>query len=292
MSSRRDERIAPTGHYTAYVWKRKGYPFAELFATKEGAVLFHAYRALVESISPRPANVPRLEDMLEYRHLLLDRAADLLRPTLIVELGAGLSRRGVTFASRGVPYLEIDLPGMVAAKGRRIEAAPPGVRSLLESSYRLVAHDLLAPDFPAFLTDALRGQERAVVIAEGVLGYFPVPERRLLASTVARALGAAEEGHFLFDLRDQAHAKAAASTVRTLKWASSLVTRGRGLREDFEDSDAIRAFLREAGFDAMDTVEPAPPHLRRFAMPNRVWRAHAVRRTPGSPAEEEPSAPS
>lgn len=289
MSASRDERIAPTGHYTAYVWKRKGYPFAELFATKEGALLFHAYRALVESVVPRAEDVPRLEEMLEYRHLLLDRATEHLRPTLIVELGAGLSRRGPTFAARGVPTLEIDLPGMVAAKWRRIEAAPPAVRARFEERYRLVAHDVLAPEFLDFLTNELRGRERAVVIAEGVLGYFPVAERARLARTIARALGAAEEGHFLFDLRDQEHARAASSTVRTLKWASSLVTRGRGLREDFEDSHAIHAFLHEAGFDAVEVVEPAPAHLGHLAMPNRVYRARAVRTSPRPTSEGDPS---
>src|SRR5688572_7525842 len=120
----RDEKIGPTAHYTAYVWHRLGMPHAEHFATRKGAALFWGFRLGGEWIAAAIPGMPSMSQYLAQRHLAIEHALSEHAPDLIVELGAGLSRRGVTWAvDRGVRYVEVDLPHMVDAKRARIPQA-------------------------------------------------------------------------------------------------------------------------------------------------------------------------
>jgi hypothetical protein len=112
-------------------------------------------------------------------------------------------------------------------------------------------------------------------VAEGLLGYFPLAERRQLVGAIAGALGARGGGALICDLRAGEGGAAIAAAAKILRGAIWLVTRGRGAREDFADPEAARSFLLEAGFARADQVsaERATPELARLRSPARVWRA-------------------
>lgn len=276
MPRDRDEKIGPTAHYTAYAWHRLGLPNAEIFATAQGRVLYWAFRGAGEWIG-RAAGAPLLVDVLAYRHLLIDREIARLTPECVVEIGAGLSRRGISFAMAGMRYVEIDLPSMIRRKERLLARAPRDVRERAGGRLRLRAHDVLDAGFGEALARELEGAARAVVVAEGLLGYFALPERAQIVRAVRQGLAAAREGAFLCDLRDAERARSLAGAVRVLRGAIRLVTRGRGLREDFGSAADVRAFFAEAGFARAEPVEPAPAELAQRPMPIRVWRAELAR---------------
>jgi O-methyltransferase involved in polyketide biosynthesis len=283
MANARDERIGPTAHYTAYVWYRLGLPHAELFATPEGRRLFWGFRLAGEWVAAASRTVPSMVQYLELRHRLIDRALVDLRPDRVVELGAGLSRRGVTLARRGVSCVEVDLPAMIREKSRRIEhGAEKSLRDALEERLRLVPMDVLEPGFLPFLPSALEGAKRPVVVAEGLLGYFPMPERAQLAGDVAAALRAAGGGAFLCDLRTRERGRKAAAASSAMRLGIRAATRGRGAREDFPNHASAGRFLTAAGFDAW-AVEDASslPHLGHLESPNSVFRATVHASTAG-----------
>lgn len=271
----RDAKIAPTAHYTAYVWKRLGLPYADLFATREGAALFWGFRAAGEWMAVVSPRVPSMTQYLALRHRLIDARLAALRPDRVVEIGAGLSRRGITWAlDHGVDYLEVDLPHMIEAKRERLLAAGPRVRSAVETRLTLAAHDVLAPSFGDWLSGALAGAARPVVIAEGLLGYFPLPERLAVARAVRQGLSSAGGGSFLCDLRSREGGSAVRVAARVLRAGIRLVTRGRGAREDFTSPEAIQTFFREAEFGAADPVPRSlVPDLAGVPSPMRVWEA-------------------
>jgi O-methyltransferase involved in polyketide biosynthesis len=276
--SDRDAKIAPTAHYTAWVWRRLGLPYAEHFATAQGAALFYGFRAAGEWIAAVAPNVPFLarEGATEYlaqRHLAIDHALAQAAPDRVVELGAGLSRRGVTWAiDHRVDYVEVDLPHMIVAKRARISA---GLHARLGGRLRHESHDVLAGDFPRALAGWLAGAKRPVVIAEGLLGYFSREERLVVARAVGEAL-ATTGGLFLCDLRAAEGGPAVRAGAKVLRAGIELVTRGRGAREDFRDEIDVRAFFVQAGF-----AKAAPIDLRevpgapQVPSPARVWRALA-----------------
>ncbi|MBX3272439.1 MAG: class I SAM-dependent methyltransferase [Sandaracinaceae bacterium] len=260
-----DERIAPTGHYTAYVWHHLGMPNAELFVTPLGRALFWGFRVSGEGLLTWAPFAPSMTQYLDYRHRAFERALEQSEPDLVVELGAGLSRRGVTWASRGTRYVEVDLAPMVRAKQRLIDArSSAALRAAIRGRLEHVARDVLSEDFGDWLAEALRGARRPAVIAEGVLTYFTPADRRRLVGTIARAL--AGRGVFAAELRVRGSG-ASAGALGALRGAIRLVTRGRGAGEEEPSHEASRALFEGAGLVDVRAVEPPPG----APLPARVW---------------------
>jgi O-methyltransferase involved in polyketide biosynthesis len=273
MSDSRDQKIGPTAHYTAYAWHRLGLPYAEHFATPRGRALYWLFRGAGEWLALGSRETPLLVDVLAYRHRTIDAQIRDTRPSVVIEIGAGLSQRGVwAVCDVGVArYVEIDLPHMIAAKRAKLEALPAAVRARIEGKLVLEARDILADGLGPWLADRLRGAERAIVNAEGVMGYFDVAERERIVRAVATGLRAADHGTFLCDLRSRVLSASAGSGVPLVRGAVRLVTRGRGLREDFASAAEIEAFFARCGLSAsMVPASSAKP------MPTRIWRAVPV----------------
>lgn len=221
--------------------------------------------------------VPNMQQYLEMRHRGIDWALAEFDPDRVVEIGAGLSRRGLTWAAdRGVHYLEIDLPHMIEAKQQALSMRAP--KSLAERAKTKLQHraiDVLSPELRDFLRDELRQGTRRVVIAEGLLGYFDPKEREHIVRTVAEALKEAGGGILLCDLRAKEGGSSVAAAAKVLRGAIWLVTRGRGARQDFPSTDAVREFFRSAGFEKAEPVPVAraTPELAKLKSPARVWQA-------------------
>ncbi|MBI2395774.1 MAG: class I SAM-dependent methyltransferase [Deltaproteobacteria bacterium] len=283
MPEGRDQKIGPTAHYTAYVWRRLGLKHADLFATGTGAALFWSFRLAGEWVAAVAPGVPSMPQYLAQRHLAIDHALAQAAPDRVVELGAGLSRRGVTWAlDHGVRYVEIDLPHMVEAKRARI---PGDLRARLGGRLSHASHDVLADDFADALAAHLEGAERPAIVAEGLLGYFTREEQLKIARSIRQALAGRPRGEadahatgvFLCDLRAAEGGRAIRVGANVLKAAIRLVTRGRGAREDFRDEADVRAFFAEAGFTEAEPVDLAEvPGAPRVPSPARVWRARVV----------------
>lgn len=271
----RDVKIGPTAHYTAYVWHRLGMPHAELFATPMGRNLFWGFRAMGEWIAAASRSIPSMVQYLEMRHRLIEENLHDIGPDHVIEIGAGLSRRGITWAAdHGVTYTEVDLPHMIEAKRRALEAASADVRDRAAGKLTHEARDVLGDEFGAFLAQRLAGAERPVIIAEGLLGYFALPERTRIVAAVCEGLREAGGGAFLCDLRAREGGAAVATAAEILKAGISVITRGRGVREDFDSHDDVRRFFADTGFDSAEPVSLASlPHLQGVKSPARVWRA-------------------
>lgn len=278
-------QIAPTAHYTAYAWHRLGFPYAEYFATATGRRLFWSFRAAGEWLAVVHPTVPSMLQYLELRHRSIELAVDDAAPDRIVEIGAGLSRRGLTWAAdRGVEYIEVDLPHMVEAKLEIIRTRVPAeVRARADGRLRHEAVDVTAPGFEDWLERALRGAQRPVVITEGVLGYFELADRDRFARAVARALGG--RGSFVCDLRSSEGGSSVAAAAKLLRAGIWLATRGRGAREDFPSREAITHYFGRAGFERCEpvSVERAAAHLGGLRTPARVWQASGAVRPSRAP---------
>jgi len=257
-------KIAPTAHYTAYAWHVLGLPYADLFVTTLGRRLFRAY-GLLELPATLKGKPTKLLRTLRNRHLLIDRELERLDPDVVVELGAGLSRRGLTCVlDRGVRYVEVDLPAMTAYKRQLIdERLPAQLRCLMGDRFRVESADILAPAFGEQLAGMLQGAKRPVVIAEGVVGYFEAPARRSLLATVRGALP--DSGAFLADLRVKAGHVA---STRALRLGILVATRGRGAAASFDSEAEVRELLESSGFTDVAELEATERDVL-----SGVWRA-------------------
>ena len=274
----RHERIAPTAHFTAYTWHHLGLPYAELFATARGARLFWTLRFTIEWSLMLRGTVPTMAQYLGQRHRVIDWVLDRHAPDRVVEIGAGLSRRGVTWAAdRGVPYAEVDLPHMIAAKRALIEARAPGaLRARLAERLSHHALDVVDPRFGERLCALLAGAARPAVVAEGLLGYLTLAQRSALLAGVRSAL-VPRGGVFVFDghLADAQRKVGRASQI--LRSLIGLVTRGQGVRDPFPDAASAEAAYRAAGFTRIERFEPLAlleeiPDMARVYSPVNIYK--------------------
>ncbi|MCC6217784.1 MAG: class I SAM-dependent methyltransferase [Polyangiaceae bacterium] len=277
MTNARDARIAPTAYYTSYVWHWLGLPYADLFATARGRRLFWSLRLAGEGMLALSPGLPSMAQYLALRHRTIDWALRRLEPDRVIELGAGLSRRGVTFAAdHGVRYLEVDLPHMIAEKRRLLESRASS-RLLEQLAGQLTHHaiDVTAPDAADQLAALLAGARRPVVVGEGLFGYFPPAERLQIFRAIAQALATSGGGTLLAELRSSEGGLPIATAARALRGAIWLVTRGRGAAADFPSPAGVRHALLTAGFSTADPIPPeqAVPDLAHLRVPTRVWQA-------------------
>lgn len=163
MASAGAERIGPTAHYTAYVWRRLGLPHADLFSTRTGAVLYWGFFALGEWTTRLLPAVPSMQDYLEYRHRLIDAVVADLSPDCLVEIGAGLTRRAVTWAAdHHIRAVELDLPSMAAVKREALARAPQALRDRIGDRHQVLDADVLAPGLGAQLARAIGEAQRQI----------------------------------------------------------------------------------------------------------------------------------
>jgi O-methyltransferase involved in polyketide biosynthesis len=256
VAAQDSHKIGLTAHYTAYVWKRLGLPYADLYATATGRALYWGFFAAGEWTTRVLPNVPSMREYLAYRHLLVDAVVEELAPDRVVELGAGLSRRATTWVlDHGVDAVEIDLPEMIAAKRAAIDAAPAMIRKRLRAHMRLVVDDVLAEGFSGRLADLLAGAARPVIVAEGLASYFDGAGRRRLFGAVGEAL-ARTRGAFVCDLHTRVNQADVGRSAAILRLAIGALTRRRRALDPFADENELRAALQGAGFAAITIATP------------------------------------
>ncbi|MCH9686513.1 MAG: class I SAM-dependent methyltransferase [Deltaproteobacteria bacterium] len=254
----RAERIGPTAHYTAYVWRRAGFAHARHFSTRRGAVYYWGFWALGEWMMRLRGTTPSMAEVLEHRHRLIDAVVEREQPGVVVELGAGLTRRAVMWAAdRGVPAIEIDLPMMVGLKRRHLASAPAALRARLAARHVIHAGDLLAPGFDQRLAQWLGGHTRPVVVVEGVLGYFDDEARRAAIAAVASGLRWAGGGTMVSSLHLAADQARASWSTRVRRAATKALTRRSSAMEPFADWATLHDGFTSAGFGTCVRVEPA-----------------------------------
>lgn len=251
-----DDRVSPTAHYTGYVWARTGLSHPA-FVTNEGRLLHAALRPL--NAASRLAGGPTLEDFLLARHLLLDHllttAIDDGAITQVIEVAAGLSPRGWSFAATygdRITYLETDLPAMVERKRRILTKV--GSRG---DHHRIVELDALADSGPTSLTElaaTLDPAQGTAIITEGLLNYFDRDAVLRMWRRFARTLAGFAQGIYLSDLHVQGDSNPTLTRAFTL--GLSAFVRGQ-VHLHFTGVEDATSGLLASGFDDAVLHTPA-----------------------------------
>ena len=122
--------LSVTALYTSQVWAWGHLSHAELLATVDGKRVFDATNAALAVARLVRRDMPDLRYALLHRHAMIDHLLDDAPDRRVVELAAGLSRRGAAYC-RERDYTEIDLPPVIAKK-RELLARTPDGRDVLE----------------------------------------------------------------------------------------------------------------------------------------------------------------
>ena len=266
-NSREEGDLSVTALYTSATWAWAGLSHAELLLTREARVVFaitNAAMAIAALVRPRS---PSLRWSVRDRHALIDElVAELVAEAGVrdvVELAAGLSRRGAALTEEGAPapnapirVVEVDLPPMVARKEALLARTEPGRRVLQRPHLTRIGADVRDLEL-ATLAPHLSPSGPVCVIAEGLLMYLDADEQRALWARLAAFCVERPGSVLLFDLVPAKEQPAPGVVGRILGWLMARFTEGRGfVRDERGRADLVRE-LRGAGFAGVDVFEPA-----------------------------------
>lgn len=285
MSESRGE-LGITAVYTSQVavWGRL--PHADLFDGGPGRVVFWLTNLFVGVGALFRRRAPSLAVSILHRQVMFDRLVQRERPRAVVELAAGLSRRGALLSEdAALEVVEVDVPEVVRVKEELLARSPAGRRVLERPNLRRVGLDLARP---ALDEDPLRGLTPSgrplVVTAEGLCMYLEADAQRRLWTRVRDLLDGGGGGAFVFDLVPATEQGEAGWVGRMLGRLMAAFTGGRGFVRDGRDRAAILAELGACGFDRIELFEPAQvavgwdlPHPERHSQ-QLVFLARCGRR--------------
>jgi O-methyltransferase involved in polyketide biosynthesis len=178
----------------------------------------------------------------------------------VLELAAGLSRRGAAFTDDpAMRYTELELPHVIEKKRQLLARSDAGRAVLARPGLRLVAADVET----AALETWREPGEPLFAIAEGLMVYLTAAAQRRLWAKVA-ALG---DVRFVFDLVPWCEQPKPGAVGAVLEAAMKRFTGGRSFERDQRTRDDIRTELLAAGFAAVDIVDSAAV-ARAWALPH------------------------
>lgn len=246
--------LSVTALYTSAVWEWGGLPCAELLASDDARRAFGVTNAALSASGLFMPAVRSLKHSLLHRHTMIDHLLRASGARRVLELAAGLSRRGVAFsADASLDYTEIDLAPVIAHKRALLERTPAGVAALARPNLRLVSGDVTETGFD----DLIPAGEPLFVIAEGLFMYLQPDAQRSLWRKVQGLLQRAGSGTFVFDLVPAVEQPPPGAVGRSLEWLMKRFTGGKSFERDGRGRDDIASELRAAGFPEVALHEAA-----------------------------------
>jgi len=243
--------LSVTALYTSQVWAWGGLSHAHLFASSDAKRVFDTTNAALAAARIFNRTLAPMRHSLLHRHTMIDHLMRASGYRQVIELAAGLSRRGAAATSdTRVRYTELDLPPVVERKRDLLQRTDGGRAVLGRPGLRLIEGDVEAVALEPFV----RPGEPVFVIAEGLMMYLAADARHRLFTKVSQLAAITGELRFVFDLTPTCEEPEPGVVGRVLEAAMKRSTGGRGFERDALTRDDIMTALRGAGFDDSEAV--------------------------------------
>lgn len=264
--------LSVTALYTSQAWAWGGLSYAHLFASAEAKRVFDTTNLALAAARMVNRTLAPLRHSLLHRHTMIDHLLRESGARHVIELAAGLSRRGTAATSDPcVRYTEIDLPHVIGRKRELLKRTAQGRAVLTRPGLRLVEADVETVALEEFGP----GGEPVFVIAEGLLMYLTSQARRDLFAKVRRLAATTGELRFVFDLTPVAEEPAPGVAGRVLAAAMKRSTGGRGFERSPRTREDVVTALHQAGFDDV-AVLTSSETARAWGLPDPDRRTQVV----------------
>ncbi len=245
--------LSITALYTCQTWQWANFGGAELLASSRSQQVFDATNAALWLARRLRPELPSLPHSLAQRHAILDALVAQAGCSRVLELAAGLSRRGATVsADPHFDYVEVDLASVVQQKRALLQRSAAGRAVLERPNLRLVSGDVAAIDLEALVP----GAAPACVVAEGLLMYLDAAAQRALWTRLATLLRARPGSWFVFDLVPAIEQPQPGVVGRVLDRLFQRFTGGARFAFDHRGRSALVNELHAAGFAEVELFEP------------------------------------
>jgi O-methyltransferase involved in polyketide biosynthesis len=268
--------LSVTALYTSQTWVWGGLSHAHLFATTDGKRVFDATNAAlglarIARGSRRDARAPLRESLL-HRHAMIDRLLRESGAKQVLELAAGLSRRGAAVTSDpSVTYVEVDLPPVILKKRALLARSAEGRLVAARPNLTLIEADAREAPFAPWLAAGVP----ALVIAEGLLMYLDAAAQRALFAKVAALAAHCGRVDFVFDLTPGPEQPPPGRAGKVLEALMKRFTGGRAFEQDTRTRAEILGELRAAGFAEARATDSAAV-ARDWGLPHPDARTETV----------------
>lgn len=128
---------------------------------------------------------PFLAPELEYRYKVIENAITSTEYELLVELGAGLSPRGLIYSAQGIDYLEVDLKVITNLKKKLIREVT--LPSSSTGTLTVMGGDVLCDETWKAIKKHI-GHRKVTFINEGLLRYLPVSKKRFICKNISKLI--------------------------------------------------------------------------------------------------------
>lgn len=248
-------RIGLSAHYTSYVWLKHGLSYPQL-STLSGR-LIHLLLAPINAFFKVKGGA-NIDTFLLQRHKIIDAQLERLITeqgvTQILELGAGLSPRGLSMATKypDIQYIETDLEPMVKHKTKLLQNMnSPCNLSIKPCSFIATNNQpCIVQRFEEFDI-----KKPTLVISEGLINYFSKEQLQGAMQTMTKAFKPFSQGYYLTDIypNDVQH-----PSYRYLKLAQRLVSKLTATRWflHYKNEEEIAKAFIEWGFAQCQVINP------------------------------------
>jgi len=260
-----------TAIYTSHVWKWGKFEAAELFATWRSRDVFNATNLALGIARLFRWGLPSLRHGLAQRHCIIDNLAADSGCKQVLELAAGLSRRGAAMSrDPHLRYVEVDLPSVVEHKRKLLARSPEGRAVAARTNLLLVGGDVRDTELASLLEPG-----PVFVVAEGLLMYLDALQQRELWGRIATVVAERPGSAFVFDLVPFCEQPRPGVVGRSLEFVFKRFTRGATFAFDDRTREQLTDELRQGGFCSVELIEPSGAP-QRWAVPFGAKRTQVL----------------
>ncbi|MEZ4399671.1 MAG: class I SAM-dependent methyltransferase [Kofleriaceae bacterium] len=269
--------LSVTALYTAQAWAWGKFDGAALFKTWKGRDVWNATNLALGTARLFRRDLPSLRHGLVQRHAMIDALVAGAGCGQVLELAAGLSRRGASLSrDPACRYVEVDLPAVIAHKRRLLARSAGGRAVAARPNLMMIEHDVTTLAY-----DDVLAPGPVCVVAEGLLVYLDAAAQQALWARLAAVVAARPGSCVVFDLVPFVEQPRPGRIGLGLERLFRRATRGAGMAFDGRTRGDLARELATAGFGSVETFEPrsapaawAVPHLDRPTQ-QLVWRVAA-----------------
>lgn len=130
---------------------------------------------------------PLLAPELEYRFKVIDQVVSKFKPDTVIEIGAGLSSRGLNYTQKGIKYYEVDLPEICKFKTTLYDTLRQDPDNDFNNLPNIITGNVLNEDTWEKLNKLL-DSPKTTFINEGLLRYLSKSEKSYVAKKISKCL--------------------------------------------------------------------------------------------------------
>jgi len=181
-------KLSVTKRFAAYMRQFSDIPYASDIADIIQAR--PAFEAFLRPYNLSPEDLHFYAPYFESRHKAISSMIQRVNPRQVLEIGAGLSPRGLTLSADGsIFYVETDLEDMIGEKRALLAALMRRYRLQARNNLRNVAADALECDQLLAAAKYFKSGQRLLVVHEGLLQYFSSSETEHIVRNIHHLLG-------------------------------------------------------------------------------------------------------